>query len=63
MTTITATVEITVEVDGDYDGDASPVEVLLEAWCNKCMGVGSEDVDGTDDWAIMMNGYEVKETK
>jgi hypothetical protein len=54
--------KVTVEFDLDIDGELSEErakELFFEHL--EVDGLSSEQVDGTEDWAIMINGWELKE--
>ncbi len=50
--------EIEIEIDGDLDKQKA-IEYLSEVRCPE--GIISEDYDGTEDWAILVNKWTVKE--
>lgn len=54
--------KILIEFDYDVEGECSDVEkVFLENLPLVGSIIISEDVDGTDDWAITINDYEIIE--
>ncbi len=56
--TVKLIAEMEIEIDGDLDKQKA-IEYLSEVRCPE--GIISEDYDGTEDWAILVNKWSVRE--
>ena len=57
--------KVTIEFDIDIEGELSEerAKEYFVSGLNIEGLVSSEQVDGTDDWAILINGWELKENE
>ena len=56
--------KVTIEFDLDIDGELSEERAKEYFVSNlNVEGLLSEQIDGTEDWAILINGWELKENQ
>ena len=52
-----------IDVEFTIDGETPSVDTIQDAffkWVGESSIIGSEDVDGTDNWAILINWFGVE---